>query len=361
MKRSILLLAATATGAIALAQEIKTPADAFSAGQTFANSAKGKDAAAGALNTQSATDNVPKYSTSPPERSVFGAGKSLIAPAGTKKQSDCVNYKAGNAYDQQECDAVNYLTKMPSERPKFDIDKNKDPILVSSKSTVANPGTVPGSGTSACHVVTTNVPGTYSYESCTQSQTFEDLDCDKVLTVTATPSCTLGASYYASASDDSGLGKDACDGGDAVYLRYLCGEDRPPSLSIETNQKYGGNFRFDVAAWTFDQTHNFSNCRGQWTGSTTCSGPTCTSTVTMAIFLGSSVCVAYDDNGNAISCYDAGPLPACGATKKSCTETIDDYRLSGSLTKSFTYTTFELQTTDTWDSSCEALEARVAK
>ncbi|MFN7570489.1 MAG: hypothetical protein ACK5TK_03375 [Betaproteobacteria bacterium] len=349
--------------AIALAQDIKTPADAFSAGQTFANGTKGKDAAAGSLNATAAAGNVPKYSTDPQEKSIFGAGKTLIAPAGTKKQNDCVGYKAGNAYDQQECDAVNYLTKMPGERPKFDIDKTKDPILVGSKTTVANPGTVPGSGTSSCKVVTTNVPGTYTYETCTQTQTFQDIPCDKVLTVNATASCTPGSSYYANAADNSGLGKDACDGGDTIFLTYQCSQTRPPSLRVETNQKYGGNFGFNVSAWSFDETHNFSNCRGRWKGTTTCDGPNCTSNVTMEIYLGSSFCTAYDENGNSFSCYDIGPvgLPVCGETKKSCYETVDSYSLSGTLTKSFSYTTLDIQTTDTWASSCDALEARVAQ
>lgn len=357
-----LLAAGCGIAALAFAEDIKTPADAFGAGQSFANSSKGKDAAAGNLNASSAAENVPKYSADPPEKSIFGAGKTLIAPAGTKKQNDCVGYKAGNAYDQQECNAVNYLTKMPGQRPKFDIDKTKDPILVGSKSTVANPGTVPGSGTSSCKVVTTNVPGTYTYETCTQTQTFQDYPCDDVLTVTAEPSCTLDSYYYASATDDSGLGKDACDGGDAVYLRYQCSDSRPPSLRVETNQKYGGNFGFNVSDWSFSVGYGFSNCYGEWSGSTSCSGANCTSSVTMSVYLPFDNCRAYDDKGVVGACPGDNTLPVCTVTPKvNCYENFTDYRPLGSLSKTFQYTTFELYTTDSWDSTCDPYEARVAK
>jgi hypothetical protein len=173
-------IAAAFFGPVA-AQDIKTPADAFKAGQDFSNSAKGKGAAQGTLNASTGTANVPKYNTNPSETSVYGGGKNLIGGMGSKKQADCVGYKAGNAYDQQECDAVNYLTKMPAERPKFIIDKKTDPLIVNSKDTIANPGTVPVSGVSACHIEKTVIPGTYTTETCEQSTILDTIACKKTL------------------------------------------------------------------------------------------------------------------------------------------------------------------------------------
>ncbi|WP_022978941.1 hypothetical protein [Ideonella sp. B508-1] len=182
MKKAVIAASvAAAVAATALAQTINTPADAFKAGQDFSNSNKGKGAAAGSVNTNSGTTNVPKYNTSPPETSIYGGGKSLIGAQGTNKIATCASYTASNAYDQQECNAVNYLQQMPAERPKFVIDKNTDPLMVNSKGTIANPGTIPASGTAACHIEKTTIPGTYTTETCEMSTVLDSFECKKTL------------------------------------------------------------------------------------------------------------------------------------------------------------------------------------
>lgn len=182
MKKTMIAAAvAGALAATALAQTINTPAEAFKAGQDFSNGTKGKGAAAGSVNTTSGTTNVPKYNTSPPEKSVYGGGKSLIGAQGTNKIATCASYTASNAYDQQECNAVNFLQKMPAERPKFVIDKTTDPLMVNSKGTIANPGTIPASGTAACHIEKTTIPGTYTTETCEMSTVLDSFECKKTL------------------------------------------------------------------------------------------------------------------------------------------------------------------------------------
>jgi len=162
------------------AQDIKTPADAFKAGQDFSNGTKGKGAAGGSVNTTTGTANVPKYNTNPPEKGIYGGGKSLIGGAGSGKVSDCKSYVAGNAYDQQECDAVNYLNKMDRTN-KFTIDKDTDPLMVNSKGTIKNPGTIPASGTSACHIEKETIPGTFTTETCEESTILTSFACKKTL------------------------------------------------------------------------------------------------------------------------------------------------------------------------------------
>lgn len=184
MKQFRLVLAAAAVCCSpVIAQTIKTPGDAFKAGQDFSNSAKGRGAAAGSINTSSGALNVPKYNTAPPEKNLYGGGKSAIGVQGTNKIANCSSSIASNAYDQQECNAVNYLQRMPVERAKFAIDKDTDPLMVGSKKVIADPGPVPASGSSACHIEKTTVPGTYTTETCTDAATLGEVTCARVLTV----------------------------------------------------------------------------------------------------------------------------------------------------------------------------------
>ncbi|MDH3461815.1 MAG: hypothetical protein OEM00_12760 [Burkholderiaceae bacterium] len=244
-----------------LAEEIKTPAAAFDAGQGFANSAKGKDAAAGALNTATGAANVPKYNTDPPETGIYGDGKSLIGIAGSSKQSKCVDHKAANAYDQQECNAVNYLTKLPDKRPKFVIGKKTDPLIVNSKETITHPGTAGGSGKSACHIEKTLIPGTYSFETCVEVQTFEHLTCNKVLVVACDPEtdgCDTGGIVPGSTQGDMRVSFAAAGGGDyalefgtfADNYWNDCGAIQQRSMSFEiADARQITKFLLALVAW----------------------------------------------------------------------------------------------------------------
>lgn len=179
MRPGVAALAACLAWPALARDSIKTPADAFNAGQAFSNSDKGTGAASGTINAAAGSANVPKYNTNPPEAGIYGAGRSLIGAAGSTKQTACRDYRAGTAYDQQECDAVNYLTNMPSERLRFVIDKSRDPLMVNSKEVFANPGSVPASGTSACHIEKSTIPGTVTTETCEETRTLEDTTCTR--------------------------------------------------------------------------------------------------------------------------------------------------------------------------------------
>ena len=120
----ILLFALSALAGAAHAD--MTPAEAFNQGKTFGNAGKG--GAGGTVSSASGAANVPKYNTSAPESGYYSGGKGLLGTAGTNKLTACQTYVAGNAYDQQECDAVNFLAKNPSERPIVPLSKT-DPII----------------------------------------------------------------------------------------------------------------------------------------------------------------------------------------------------------------------------------------
>lgn len=180
MKR-LLILSACLLAAAACAQTLATPAEAFQAGKEFAN--QGKGAAARQVNAAAAAGALPYYGTTAPESANFQGGRQLIGAAGTGKQIDCQTRQAGSGFEQQECDAVNFMSKNPTSRPKFTLDQKTDPVLTGSRSVIQQPGAVPGASTQQCRVERIRNPATYLGETCTETQTLENLSCKRVLQV----------------------------------------------------------------------------------------------------------------------------------------------------------------------------------
>lgn len=194
MNRFLLLAACFAVSAAALAEDaMTTPAEAFNAGKAFADS--GKAAAGGAVNTTTGSETLPHYSTTAPETGHYGGGRSLIGTAGTTKMTECQSYQAPSAFEQQECEAVNFLARNPAERPRYTLDPETDPLLVGSQEVINNPGSIPGAPTQQCRVETVVTPGTYTTETCTESYVIENRSCSRVLTVACDPErdgCDVG-------------------------------------------------------------------------------------------------------------------------------------------------------------------------
>lgn len=173
---------------------IQTPADAFQAGKTFGQS--GKDSAAGKVNTTTGSQNLPNFTTNAPQSANFANGKGNLGAAGNSKLAACQNSVSADPMAQQECDAVNFLAKNPSIRPKFIIDKKNDPLLTGSANTIKNPGTTPGSSNQQCHVETVTTPATYKTESCEQSVVTQSFTCQKTLI----PQCAYTGSPISSSN-----------------------------------------------------------------------------------------------------------------------------------------------------------------
>lgn len=203
-----------------LAQAITTPGQAFEAGKVFANSPKGKAAAAAPAASASATAGVPKYSpTKPAESSAYQDGKKLIGSNGMTKQANCVGYLAGNAYEQQECNAINFLKRLPGERASFVVDPRSDRMIINSKATVRSPGVIAATSTSVCTMERVAIPGTFLAETCQESQTIARVQCNKVLVVACpdpSDGCDAGGIVPGSWAGDMATTWTA--GGDGSYL-----------------------------------------------------------------------------------------------------------------------------------------------
>lgn len=185
MRHTISIVAMLSAVGVASSQTITMPADTFNSGKDFANI--GKDVAGSKINGATGASVLPYYSTTAPETANFQEGRNLIGGAGTNKQIQCETYRAPNAFQQQECDAVNFMRKNPTSRPKFTIDKQTDPILIGSKGVINNPGSVAGASTQKCRVERVKNPATHITETCTETQTLEELSCKRVLQVACDP------------------------------------------------------------------------------------------------------------------------------------------------------------------------------
>lgn len=174
----------------------------------------------------------------------------------------------------------------------------------------------------SCQVgISADVNAKHVYECSRQSVQAKTYRCNKVLSVVGTPGCEEGKYQEALSEDHSGLGSDDCNGGDIVKLRYACSKDEVPTIRIETNVKNAANFAFDVKALNFSEEREFSNCKGRWTGKTSCIGSTCTTDVKMEIF--------YKNKNQFV--YSGSLSKVFGYQKYSLTSQIDQWKMTCEL------------------------------
>ncbi len=191
---SLLVLVASVCIPAAWAQAITTPSEAFNAGAALGNA--GATSAGGMVNSIAGSANLPNYSTSAPQSSLYGGGTGPVGAAGAAKQIDCQTSVASTGMAQQECNAVNFLSRNPGTRPQFIIDKRTDPILTGSNATIRNPGAIPGASTQQCRVVDVTTPATFTTEACVQSVVVDSVSCSKTLV----PQCAYQGGPLASTS-----------------------------------------------------------------------------------------------------------------------------------------------------------------
>lgn len=136
-----------------------------------------------------------------------------------------------------------------------------------------------------CHVgEKVQIQSTYQYRCKTQQFEQNTYRCNRYLEVVGHSGCEIGKFFSAQSETSSPLGKDACNGGDVIELKYQCSNDLIPKLRIETNVKNSANFGFEIQAADFQNEHYFSNCKGVWTGQTRCTGVNCTVDIKMDIY-----------------------------------------------------------------------------
>jgi hypothetical protein len=198
MRYAGLALPLSLCAVMAQADTVNTPTDAFNAGKAFG--ATGVTAAGTQVNSSAASANIPNYTTSPPEASIYGSGSPGLASAAQGKIVQCQTTTARNEYAQQECDAINFVQQNPTTRPKLTIDPATDSVIQNSKGTIQNPGSVVSG--QVCQVQNVTVPATYTTQTCEQSVAIETNACNMVVT----PVCGYyGSPLGSSSTNQSGL------------------------------------------------------------------------------------------------------------------------------------------------------------
>lgn len=176
---ALILIVLTAFAMLAHTQtSIHSQTDAFNMGKSFAQS--GANSAAAAVNSNTASAYLPNFTTSAPQSTSFGNGKGDVGSAGSSKQLACRNgTQSMDAFAQQECDAVNYLSNHSAVRRKYNIKKD-DPLFSNSASIIDNAKLDASSGgmTSCIDKTMTIAPAVHSKEFCEQMLTPEDHVCD---------------------------------------------------------------------------------------------------------------------------------------------------------------------------------------
>ena len=161
-----------------------TPEQAFEAGKAVGNS--GKQTANAQVGDATGHKHLPYYNQNAQETGHFQGGRQYIGGKGSAKLAGCKGYRASSAFEQQECDAINFMSKNPDARAKFDIGRN-DPLVKGSKDHLEASSLIKGSAHQSCRVETTKIPATSLTETCTETQTLAQTSCSRRLVVTCDP------------------------------------------------------------------------------------------------------------------------------------------------------------------------------
>jgi hypothetical protein len=167
----------------------------------------GKGYASGTLDSsfgqvsQGNAASLPFYGASAPQQSLFGSAS--LFGAATGKIGSCVGYTPdpGNPTSNQECSAVNFLAKNPTQRVRFNLDPNTDPSVLAAGGVQNNAQVLSGVGNGTignCGTTTVTQGGQTSIEVCNQYTDMTQSRCQKNLVVKVTqqqstvPTCTPG-------------------------------------------------------------------------------------------------------------------------------------------------------------------------
>lgn len=280
--------------------------------------------AVNSISTESARENIPNYTEGAKESSLFDQGRGALFGPGKGKISECATGpKAQSAYQQQECDVVNFLAKNPQQRPKIVISKNDS--IVTGATQIIDTANQKGSF-SGCINATESQPDIVKEETCTESNRTDELNCEKILLIKQNPGCSPGQYLGRILKNICPKCLDPYIVGDV----YCSGTNQGYTISVWTSRTADGNSPYTKmfshrpvpGNVGLSQTNTLigdfgANCRFPLYYNQTCTEATCT----MQLSLIGSTC-----NGK-------------------------DFVAAGNYQIPFTYS-------DSWDDQCVSLDAR---
>lgn len=183
---------------------------AFDAGKDFGQQQKGT--LKGNVSSDGAQKNIPNYTTNTQEATLFNNGQGSLFTPGKSKVNNCATgSKADTKYNQQECDAVNFLAKNPQQRPQVNIDIND--MLISGSTQIINNANSNG-GFSGCVNTIKTKPATFEESICHEGRRLDQYQCSESLSVQVDYTCQPGTF-----SLDNVVYRNGCD---QMHAKFLC-------------------------------------------------------------------------------------------------------------------------------------------
>ena len=146
------------------------PATAFSDGKALGAGSLAPSFQAIGRGTAAAT--VPGYGATAPQSQYFQSGQGQLSGPGVARVTACAALPPEvEAYRRQECEAVNFVARNPSQRPAFSIDRANDPLISRANALARDPtrastGITSASTREQCRVVSETTPASFTRETC---------------------------------------------------------------------------------------------------------------------------------------------------------------------------------------------------
>ena len=140
--------------------------------------------AAGAITIPSANAQLPYFTnTAPSQSGLFANGQGATAGPGASKSLGCAGLPTGGgSFNEQECNAINFMTQSPTTRVTYTLTPT-DNVITRSHAIVLNPQPLVGNGSlqgnySACTTSTVTSAPAMQNEICHDSATIESSTCN---------------------------------------------------------------------------------------------------------------------------------------------------------------------------------------
>lgn len=120
-------------------------------------------------------------SSSTMESGLYRNGMGMVSEDGLIKQRNCaVNNPNRTNAEKLECEAINFATRNPTQRPRYEVSSDRDTLVVDSHRQIAS-----GNEKSAahCRVIKRTLRESFQTHVCLEGNAFTEVKCKKVLSL----------------------------------------------------------------------------------------------------------------------------------------------------------------------------------
>lgn len=115
------------------------------------------------------------------ESGLYRNGMGMVSEDGLIKQRNCaINNPNRTNAEKLECEAVNFATRNPTQRPRYEVSADRDTLVVDSHRQIAG-----GNEASAanCRVIKRTLRESFQTHVCLEGNAFTEVKCKKILTL----------------------------------------------------------------------------------------------------------------------------------------------------------------------------------